>query len=85
MSRKNDTSSSVIHNYLIISGLYTLSASIIWGVNTLFLLEAGLDIQGVFITNVAFTAGMVIFEIPIGVIADTVGRRASFLLSAAVL
>lgn len=75
----------VIRNYLVISGLYTLSASLIWGVNTLFLLEAGLNIQGVFIANAAFTAGMALFEIPTGVIADTVGRRASFLLSVAVL
>lgn len=57
----------------------------IWGVNTLFLLDAGLNIQQVFIANAAFTAGMAIFEIPTGVVADTVGRRASFLLSVIVL
>ena len=79
------TSQRVIRNYMVIAGLYTLSASVIWGVNTLFLLDAGLDIFGVFIANAAFTAGMVLFEIPTGVLADTVGRRASFLLSTAVL
>jgi MFS family permease len=63
------------------AGLYTLSASLIWGVNTLFLLEAGLDILGVFIANAAFTASMALFEIPTGVVADTIGRRPSFLLS----
>jgi MFS family permease len=78
-------SSRVIRTYLIIAGLYTLSASVIWGVNTLFLLDAGLDIFEVFIANAAFTAGMVIFEIPTGVVADTAGRRASFLLSIIVL
>ena len=78
-------STRVIRNYFAISGLYTLSASLIWGVNTLFLLNAGLNIQGVFIANAAFTAGMALFEIPTGVIADTVGRRASFLLSVVVL
>ena len=78
-------SNRVIRSYLLIAGLYTLSASVIWGVNTLFLLDAGLDIFGVFIANAAFTAGMVLFEIPTGVLADTAGRRASFLLSAAVL
>ncbi len=78
-------SQQVIRSYLLIAGLYTLSASVIWGVNTLFLLDAGLDIFGVFIANAAFTAGMVLFEIPTGVLADTAGRRASFLLSAAVL
>jgi MFS family permease len=70
---------------LSIAGLFTLSAALIWGVNTLFLLDAGLDIFGVFVANAAFTAGMVVFEIPTGVIADTAGRRLSFLLSAALL
>ena len=63
------------------AGLYTLSASLIWGINTLFLLDAGLDIFGVFIANACFTAGTFFFEIPTGVVADTLGRRASFLMS----
>jgi MFS family permease len=75
----------VIRTYLTIAGLYTLSASLIWGVNTLFLLEAGLDIFEVFIANAVFTGSMAIFEIPTGVLADTRGRRVSFLLSVAVL
>ena len=79
------TPQRVIRSFLLISGLYTLSASLIWGVNTLFLLDAGLDIMGVFIANAAFTAGMFVFEIPTGVLADTAGRRLSFLLSVAVL
>jgi MFS family permease len=79
------TPGSVVRVYLAISGLFTLSASVIWGVNTLFLLDAGLDIFEVFIANAAFTAGMVLFEIPTGVVADTAGRRRSFLLSAVTL
>jgi MFS family permease len=75
----------VIASYFTIAGLYTLAAALIWGVNTLFLLDAGLDILGVFIANAAFTAGSVVFEIPTGVLADTRGRRASFLLSVAIL
>ena len=75
------TPQQIIRSYLVIAGIYTLSASLIWGVNTLFLLEAGLDIASVFIANAFFTAGMVIFEIPTGVLADTSGRRVSFLLS----
>jgi MFS family permease len=78
-------SKQVIRSYLVISSLYTLSASLIWGVNTLFLLNAGLDIFGVFFANAVFTGAMVVFEIPTGVVADTTGRRASFLLSTAVL
>src|SRR6266511_5023634 len=79
------TPASVVRAYLAISGLFTLAASVIWGVNTLFLLDAGLDIFQVFVANAAFTAGMVLFEIPTGVVADTTGRRRSFLLSAATL
>src|SRR5688500_20164355 len=74
-------SRTVIRSYLTISGLFTLSASLIWGINTLFLLEAGLTIFEVFIANAAFTAAMALFEIPSGVVADTLGRRASFLLA----
>ena len=65
------TSKQVIRSYRAMAGLYTLSASLIWGVNALFLLEAGLNILGVFITNAAFTASMALFEIPTGVVADS--------------
>nr|WP_206687772.1 MFS transporter [Microbacterium yannicii] len=58
----------------------TLAASFIWGINTLFLLDAGLSNLEAFSANAFFTAGMLIFEIPTGVVADTVGRRASYLL-----
>ncbi len=85
MTARVMTPARVVRAYLAISGLFTLSASVIWGVNTLFLLAAGLDIFEVFIANAAFTAGMVIFEIPTGMVADTSGRRRSFLLSAATL
>src|SRR3990170_8490379 len=75
----------VIRSYLVINALFTLSASLIWGINTLFLLDAGLSIFEVFLANAAFTAAMALFEIPTGVVADTRGRRISFLLSAATL
>jgi MFS family permease len=78
-ARPQARTSSVVRTYYAVAGLYTLSASLIWGVNTLFLLDAGLDIFEVFVANAAFTAGMVIFEIPTGVVADTRGRRLSFL------
>lgn len=71
--------------FYLINGCYTISASLIWGVNTLFLLDAGLDIFGAFVANSFFTAAMVLFEVPTGVLADTKGRRVSFLLSTAVL
>ncbi|MFQ5400007.1 MAG: MFS transporter [Anaerolineae bacterium] len=79
------TPTKIIRNYFIIAGLYTLSASLIWGVNTLFLLNAGLNIAGVFLANSAFSISMAVFEIPTGILADTSGRRVSFLFSVAVL
>ena len=79
------TSEQVERRYLVIAGIYNLSASLIWGINTLFLLNAGLDIFEVFITNGVFTASMSLFEIPTGVLADTRGRRASFLLSVVII
>lgn len=71
--------------YLVLVAGNTLAASLIWGINTLFLLDAGLSNAGAFAANALFTLGMVLFEIPTGVVADARGRRASFLLGALVL
>ncbi len=79
------TPKQVRRRYYLIVLLYNLSASLIWGVNTLFLLNAGLDLFETFVANAFFTAGQVLFEIPTGVAADTVGRRFSFLMSTVVL
>jgi MFS family permease len=75
----------VRNTYLLLTLLSTLSASLIWGVNTLFLLDAGLSNTEAFAANAFFTAGQVIFEVPTGVLADLWGRRASYLLGAATL
>src|ERR687892_758666 len=66
--------------YLLLLLLHTLAASLIWGINTLFLLDAGLSNTEAFAANAFFTAGMVLFEVPTGVVADTRGRRTSYLL-----
>jgi MFS family permease len=66
--------------YLTLLAGNTVAASFIWGINTLFLLDAGLSNFEAFAANAFFTAGMVLFEIPTGVVADTVGRKASYLL-----
>ncbi|MEO6199872.1 MAG: MFS transporter [Cryobacterium sp.] len=58
----------------------TLAASFIWGINTLFLLDAVLSNLEAFAANAFYTVGMVIFEIPTGVVADTAGRKVSYLL-----
>lgn len=75
----------IVRTYYALAGVYTLAASLIWSVNTLFLLDAGLSIGEVFVANAAFSVGMVLFEIPTGVVADTLGRRVSYLFSVAVL
>jgi MFS family permease len=76
----NASSRQVQRVYLLLLLLHTLAASLIWGINTLFLLDAGLSNTGAFAANACFTAGMVLFEVPTGVVADTRGRRTSYLL-----
>jgi len=71
--------------YLVLMLFSTLAASFIWGINTLFLLDAGLSATAAFAANALFTAGMVLFEVPTGVVADTWGRRASYLLGSVTL
>jgi MFS family permease len=76
----NAQSRSIQRVYLTLLLLHTLSASLIWGINTLFLLDAGLTNAQAFAANAFFTAGLLLFEVPTGVIADTSGRRRSYLL-----
>ncbi len=79
------TPERVQRTYIVLILLQTLAASLIWGVNTLFLLDAGLSLTEAFVANAAFTAGMVLFEVPTGIVADSFGRRTSFILGAATL
>jgi MFS family permease len=74
------TPTSIQRIYLVLLLGNTLAASFIWGINTIFLLDAGLSNLEAFAANAFFTAGMVLFEVPTGIVADTVGRRASYLL-----
>jgi MFS family permease len=76
----NELARRVQRTYLILLLGNTLAASFIWGINTLFLLDAGLSNLEAFAANAFFTAGMVLFEVPTGVVADTWGRRTSYLL-----
>src|SRR3990170_2301769 len=80
-----DDARKVQRIYLLLTLLSTLAASLIWGVNTLFLLDAGLSNAQAFGANAFFTVGQVLFEVPTGVLADTWGRRTSFLLGAGTL
>jgi MFS family permease len=74
------TSRSIQRTYLLLMLGNTLAASLIWGINTIFLLDAGLSNLEAFAANAFFTGGMVLFEVPTGIVADTIGRRTSYLL-----
>jgi MFS family permease len=81
----NEQARRIQRTYLVLLLGNTLAASFIWGINTLFLLDAGLSNLEAFAANAFFTAGMVIFEVPTGVVADTWGRRVSYLLGTVTL
>jgi MFS family permease len=81
----NPKSRQIQSTYLTLTLLSTLAASFIWGINTLFLLDAGLTNIQAFAANAFFTVGQVLFEVPTGVVADTWGRRTSYLLGALTL
>jgi MFS family permease len=79
------TPRSIQRTYYVLLLGNTLAASLIWGINTIFLLDAGLSNLEAFAANAFFTAGMMLFEVPTGIVADTVGRRASYLLGTVTL
>lgn len=81
----NPESSKIQRIYLTLHASNTLAASFIWGINTLFLLDAGLSNAQAFAANAFFTVGMLLFEVPTGVVADLKGRRLSYLLGAGTL
>lgn len=81
----NKDSRKVQNIYLLLTSLNTFGSSFIWGINTLFLLDAGLNVAQAFAANAFFTLGQVIFEVPTGIVADSKGRRASFLMGSATL
>jgi MFS family permease len=79
------TPGRVRRTYYVLGFGNTLAASLIWGVNTIFLLDAGLNNFQAFAANAFFTAGMVLFEVPTGIVADMWGRRLSYLLGTVTL
>src|SRR5438445_5945266 len=74
------TPASIQRTYLVLLLGNTLAASLIWGINTIFLLDAGLSNLEAFAANAFFTAGVVLFEVPTVVVADTAGRGLPYLL-----
>jgi MFS family permease len=83
--RATPTPRTIQRTYLVLLLGNTLAASLIWGINTIFLLDAGLSNLEAFSANAFFTAGMMIFEVPTGIVADTAGRRMSFLIGTVTL
>ena len=81
----NPTPRRIAFVYISTQSAFTFAASLIWAVNTLFLLRAGLNIFEVMVANSAFTMGMLVFEVPTGVVADTLGRQISFLAGIAII
>lgn len=78
----NYTPKKVVTAYTLLSGTFTLAASLIWAINTVFLIRlGGLSLFEVMLVNAIFTVGQMVFEVPTGVVADTIGRKASLLLS----
>jgi len=73
------TAGTVRRTFYLLTAGNTLAASLIWGINTIFLLDAGLSNFEAFAANAFYTAGMMLFEIPTGIVADSRGRRISFL------
>lgn len=83
--RATPSGHAIVRVYMATSALFTLATSVIWGVNTLFLLGAGLSLFQVMVVNAIFSGGQLVFEVPTGVIADTIGRKASYLIGIAAL
>jgi MFS family permease len=80
----NAESRKIRNRYLVLSQFVGLPTSLIIGINTLFLLDGGLTNVEAFAANAIYTLGLMLFEIPTGMVADTWGRRTSYLLGAGV-
>src|SRR3954468_15411563 len=70
----NQLSRKIQRTYLLLTLGNTLAASFIWGINTLFLLDAGLSNLEAFAANAFFTAGGMVFGIPPGGVPPPRGR-----------
>lgn len=75
----NAASRRVKNAYLVLNLIIWLPTALILGINTLFLLDGGLNNVEAFAANAFYTIGLAVFELPTGMFADTFGRRTSFL------
>src|SRR3954463_3302866 len=79
------TSRQVRRTYLVLILLNSIAISSIWGINSLLLFDAGLSNTEALTANACFTLGYALSEVPTGSVADTRGRRASYLLGGVTL
>lgn len=80
----NAASRRVRNTYLALNAFIWLPTSLIVGINTLFLLDGGLSNVEAFAANAFYTIGLALFELPTGIVADTWGRRTSFLIGSVI-
>jgi MFS family permease len=80
----NAASRRVRNVYLALNVFIWLPTSLIVGINTLFLLDGGLSNVQAFAANAFYTIGLAVFELPTGIVADTWGRRTSFLVGSVI-
>ena len=80
------TTKRVVFAYVSTGALFTLATSMIWAINTVFLIQRGhLTLFEVMLVNTVYLIAQAICEVPTGVVADTIGRKASFLLAIATI
>ena len=86
MAPSSYTPKRVVFAYVSTGALFTLATSMIWAINTIFLLQVGhLSVFEFTLVNTAFLVAQAICEVPTGVVADTIGRRTSFLLAIVII
>lgn len=75
---------SNVRSYYALHGPYNFAIGLILPINAIYLLHIGLSEFETFLSFAIFSAGVVVFEIPTGAVADVLGRRISFIAAAAV-
>jgi len=82
---KQLSTKQLVTNFLVFVGLLNFVVSFSFATYVLFLIEKGVGLWGVGIINACFMFTTVACEVPTGVIADSIGRRRSILISSLVM
>lgn len=70
-----------IRLYVGLNSMFRFANSLIAATYAVYLLSHGLNLLEINLVNMIYFAGLIIFEIPTGVVADLFGRKLSFVLS----